>query len=124
MLDLDQCSCAGNNLDKLLQPTILLLLSQQESHGYGLVDKIRESPMFNGMKPDPAGVYRTLKTMEDHGLVASRWDLVESGPPRKLYQITADGAGCLAVWMQTLKEYRASIDALLALAEKGWESSG
>lgn len=30
----EKCSCKGYNLDKLLQPNVLILLAKQELHGY------------------------------------------------------------------------------------------
>ncbi len=100
MLDFDQCACAGSNLDKLIQPTILIFLAEEELHGYGLVQKIMNSPMFKGAKPDPTGVYRFLKSMEVRNLVVSSWEFVESGPPRKTYKITTEGVACMEKWIR------------------------
>lgn len=113
MVDLNQCPCAGINLDRLIQPTILLFLAEQELHGYGLIQKIMGSPMLNGEKPDPTGVYRSLKILENRGLVISSWELVESGAPKKIYKITAEGITCLSKWTGTLAEYRLAIEALI-----------
>jgi len=118
MLDFDQCACAGINLDKLVQPTILLFLTEQNLHGYGLIQKIMDSPMFKGEKPDPTGIYRFLKSMEDRQLVVSSWDLAESGPPKKIYKITGEGEACLQRWISTLRDYLASIETLVAVADR------
>lgn len=40
MLDQDRQPCCGKNLDKLIQPTILVLLAREELHGYALVRRI------------------------------------------------------------------------------------
>ena len=116
MTDLTQCPCTGMNLDKLVQPTILLLLAEQDLHGYALVQKMTNSPMFKGDKPDATGVYRFLKAMEDRSHVISEWDLTESGPPRKIYKITASGVACLDRWVASLQDYLESIQTLLASA--------
>ncbi|AFM23603.1 PadR family transcriptional regulator [Desulfomonile tiedjei] len=121
MKDLDQCPCAGINLDKLVQPTILALLAREDLHGYGLVQKITEYPMFAGDKPDPTGVYRFLKILEQRGLVTAEWELADSGPPKKVYKITAEGIECLERWIVTLDEYRRSIDTLLSGARSTLE---
>jgi len=118
MLDFDQCSCAGINLDKLVQPTILLFLAEQDLHGYGLIQKLMDSPMFKGEKPDPTGIYRFLKSMEDRKLVVSSWDLAESGPPKKIYRITREGVECLQRWTSTLRDYRTSIETLVTFADR------
>lgn len=118
MFDFDQCACAGINLDKLVQPTILLFLAEQDFHGYGLIQKIMDSPMFKGERPDPTGIYRFLKSMEDRQLVMSSWDLAESGPPKKIYKITGEGEACLRRWITTLRDYQVSIEALVTVADK------
>ena len=117
MLDFDQCACAGINLDKLVQPTILLFLAEEDLHGYGLIQKLMESPMFKGEKPDPTGIYRFLKSMEERRLVVSSWDIAETGPPKKVYRITGEGEACLQRWISTLREYLASIETLVAAAD-------
>jgi DNA-binding PadR family transcriptional regulator len=118
MIDLEQCACAGINLDKLIQPMILLFLSERDLHGYGLVQQITDSPMLKGDKPDPTGVYRFLKSMEERRLVISSWEFVESGPPRKVYRITPEGRLCLKKWIGTLRDYVNSIEGLLASADR------
>jgi len=118
MLDFDQCSCAGINLDKLVQPTILLFLAEQDLHGYGLIQKLMDSPMFKGEKPDPTGIYRFLKLMEDRRLVVSSWDFAESGPPKKIYKITGEGVACLQRWTSTLRDYLTSIETLVTVADR------
>ena len=118
MKDFDQCACSGINLDKFVQPLILLCLAEQDLHGYGLIQEIMNSPMFKGEKPDPTGVYRFLKSMEDRHLVVSSWDLAESGPPKKIYRITGDGFACLEHWISTLRDYLDSIRALVCGADR------
>ncbi len=123
MNDLDQCPCAGINLDKLLQPTILALLAESDLHGYGLIQKIVNSVVFRNGRPDPTGIYRFLKIMETRGLVISEWDLTAVGPPKKTYKITSDGVTCLARWIETLEEYRTSVNRLIRTAKAVLESS-
>ena len=114
--DFAQCPCTGETLDKLIQPAILAVLAEGPMHGYGLAERIGALPAFAGNKPDVSGVYRFLKAMEGKGLVLSSWDLSESGPAKKTYQITAAGQRCLRRWVRTLEEYREAITALLNTA--------
>jgi DNA-binding PadR family transcriptional regulator len=85
-------------------------------HGYGLAERIGALPSFAGDKPDVSGVYRYLKAMERRGLVLSSWDLSESGPAKKTYELTAAGRRCLRRWVRTLAKYREAITALLETA--------
>ncbi|MEW6349487.1 MAG: helix-turn-helix transcriptional regulator [Thermodesulfobacteriota bacterium] len=117
MIDLDQHPCCGRNLDRLIQPAVLLQLARDALHGYALIQALEESPMFAGSRPDPAGVYRYLKAMELRGLVSSEWDTAKSGPAKRIYRITKDGLACLDRWMDSLRAHRDSIQALLAEAD-------
>jgi PadR family transcriptional regulator, regulatory protein PadR len=107
------CACTGATLDKLIQPAVLAVLAAGPLHGYGLAEHIGGLPAFAGCKPDVSGVYRYLKAMEAKGLVLCSWDLSESGPAKKVYQITPAGQRCLRRWVQTLEEHRKAVTALL-----------
>jgi PadR family transcriptional regulator PadR len=114
-----KCSCKGYNLDKLIQPNILTLLAGQDLHGYLIIQELENKNMFQGEKADSTGIYRTLKLMEDKGLVNSRWDLGGSGTAKKVYCITEDGLNCLRNWVNTLRSYRDTIDQIIKEAETG-----
>lgn len=107
------CACEGNTLDRLLRPAILGLLARRAMHGYILLQELQRLRMFGCQSPDPTGVYRTLRLMEGEGMLTATWDLADSGPARRRYRMTKAGKACLATWIQTLEEYRASIDQLL-----------
>ena len=109
----DNCPCTGNTLDKLIQPMILTILSQEDLYGYLIVQEIAEKPMFNGQKPDGTGVYRSLKLLEKRGLVSSEWSLSDSGPAKRFYKLTKAGSECLLRWIASLEAYRQAIGALL-----------
>jgi poly-beta-hydroxybutyrate-responsive repressor len=117
-LKLDDCPCAGGTLDKLIQPAILIVLSEGPLHGYALAERLSEMPMLGGHKPDGSGVYRFLKTMERKGLVTSSWDTSQSGPAKRAYQITQTGECCLRTWISTLEDYRDGVNYLLRAARK------
>lgn len=117
MLNLDTCPCAGNTLDRLIQPAILSLLSEGPMHGYGLADRLRRFSATRDGGPDVSGIYRLLRAMQQKGLVESSWDLSHGGPPRRLYRITRDGRRCLSRWVATLRRYREAIDQLIDTAQ-------
>lgn len=110
----NRCSCKGYNLDKFLQPNILILLAQENLHGYSIIQKLEEERNAFGEKFDSTGVYRTLQTMEKNLLVESSWDMEGTGAARKTYQITAEGRACLANWVETLSWYRSIISELIS----------
>lgn len=108
------CPCKGTNLDRLLQPAILQAVSRQPLHGLAIVSAIAEGPMCAGIQPDPAGVYRYLKKMEQAELLRSAWEVDESdGRPRRLYTITEHGRVCRNNWAIALSDYAAAITKLV-----------
>jgi DNA-binding PadR family transcriptional regulator len=42
--------------------------------------------------------------MEGAGLVTSTWDTTGTGPPRRVYRVTAEGDRYLARWVADLQE--------------------
>lgn len=112
-----KCSCKGYNLDKLLQPNILIILAKQKLHGYMIIQELGFGDKFHAKKVDNTGVYRTLKTLEDRGMVRFEWDLDEPGPAKKTYMITDKGLQCLETWIQTLEDYKNSIESLIKEAK-------
>ncbi|MHB1457156.1 MAG: helix-turn-helix transcriptional regulator [Armatimonadota bacterium] len=112
-LKYQDCPCAGRNLDKLVQPAILAVLASEEAHGYILVQRLMEMPMFRGQKPDATGVYRYLRQMEERELVTSKWDTSKAGPAKRVYGLTEEGRSCLAHWIDTLSAYHDALGELL-----------
>ena len=108
------CPCKGKNLDKMLQPGILISLFHEDKYGYSIIRDLEENPMFDGTSPDKTGVYRYLKRMEASGYLVSRWEFEEdNNTPRKIYSITDKGRSCLSNWKATLLEYASSVADLV-----------
>jgi DNA-binding PadR family transcriptional regulator len=120
-MDLDQCACSGRTLDRLLRPAVLALLAREKTHGYDVVQKLKELEMFAEVPPDTSGVYKVLKSMEEEGLICSNWEFGDMGPAKKQYALTKQGKDCLKKWAETLRAYRAQIDGLLTLLDLNQE---
>ncbi len=118
LTELADCPCSGRNLDKLIQPAVLAILAEKALHGYRIVQSLANMPMFKGHEPDNTGVYRFLNAMEERGLLTSAWDMSDSGPAKKLFDLTKKGRECLAKWVATLREYREQIGELLEHLER------
>lgn len=71
-----------------LRPCLLLLLREEPAHGYELLER---SGALGLDGSDPGRLYRTLRKLESEGLVRSAWKPSETGPPRRIYQITRRG---------------------------------
>lgn len=116
--ELSECSQLGKSLSHLTQPSILAVLAKSDKpvHGYLIIQEMTNGPMFGGNAPDPTGIYRILKQMENNGYVESEWDTSESGPAKRCYSMTDEGRACLRRWIDALACYSASIQDLRILA--------
>ena len=114
----EDCPCAGRNLDKFIQALVLAGLSDGPLHGYRILQNLASLPMFEGHRPDATGIYRFLKAMEERGLVTSAWDLAESGPAKRMFDLTAAGRVCMAKWVATIDTYHRQVGQLLEYLRK------
>lgn len=104
-------------LEKLVQPAILLLLAQSPSHGYELLQRLSRMDCVEG-EPDTATVYRTLRRMEQEGLVSSGWEHGEYGPARRQYRLTGEGVSLLDRWAGALEERMKQIGSFISLYKR------
>ena len=82
-----------------LRSCLLLLLREQAVHGYELLERLQA---FGFDRSDPGGLYRTLRALEDDGLVRSAWEKSETGPDRRIYELTRAGGEELHRQVKTL----------------------
>ncbi|HAF60401.1 MAG TPA: transcriptional regulator [Clostridiales bacterium UBA9856] len=109
----EKCSCRGYNLDKLIQPNILIILAKQSMHGYSIIQELERKNLFVDERVDNTGVYRALKTLEDREMIRFEWITEKSGPAKKNYMITEKGFECLENWISTLEDYKKSIETII-----------
>jgi DNA-binding PadR family transcriptional regulator len=109
------CPCEGQSLDRLLQPTVMALLTEGPLHGYALIERLKDSPLMKGNAPDPTGVYRLLNTLEEQGTVSYTWSESEGGPAKRLYKLTPSGRKCVDKWIKTLDGYQKDIGRLVKM---------
>lgn len=95
----------------LLQPCLLLLLSERPGHGYALLERLRSFDLL--LQDDPGTVYRALHGLERKGLVEARWEANPSGPARKVYNVTRPGTAALRSWTRDLEGMRKILDHYL-----------
>lgn len=109
----NHCCCRG--LKGSMQPRILLLILQKPMYGYELLDSLAREG--NPGAPDPGGLYRMLRAMEQEGLLSSSWETNEGGPARRMYQITQAGEVQLKNWAHTLRDTRDWLEQFLSAYE-------
>ena len=55
-------------------------------------------------------LYPVLHSLEDNGLLASKVEPSVSGPPRRYYEITAEGRETLVTWQGVWKQMKLFVD--------------
>lgn len=90
----------------------VLSQSQEPLYGYQIAKMLEESaPDIPMMKQGT--LYPVLRSLEENGLLESRVEPSVSGPPRRYYQITAEGRQALGewieIWFQTQKFVEANL---------------
>lgn len=93
-----------------LRPCLLLLIGEKSAYGYDLLERLR-AVGFN--KVDPGLLYRTLRAMEQEGLVRSNWADSEVGPPRRTYELSEEGLDWLHAWAGSLRQTERTIGLFL-----------
>lgn len=67
---------------------VLSVLAVAPRHGYG----ISQALVSAGLQPiKGAQLYPALVRLEDEGAIVAQWEQSESGPARKVYELTAAG---------------------------------
>src|SRR5688572_18948574 len=92
--------CADMKLDKELVaassvPLILSILTEGESYGYAIIQRVRE--LSDGRVEWTDGMlYPVLHRLETQGAITARWRTAENGRRRKYYALSAPGRRALA----------------------------
>ena len=109
--------CHGkiDRIPNFAQPRLLLELAKKPAHGYELIEHLSEG---GGTAPDPGNFYRVLRGLEEEGLVSSRWDTQNTGPARRVYELTDPGLDFLHAWAVTIKQTHQSLGRFLSDYQK------
>ena len=105
------CNCKVERVPNFAQPRLLLELAKKPAHGYELIEHLSEG---GGTAPDPGNFYRVLRTLEEDGFVCSTWDTQNTGPARRVYELTDQGREFLHAWAVTIKQTNQSLDRFLS----------
>jgi len=100
-------------MERFLEVCLLLLLYEEIGYGYGLIEQLA-SFGFSEDDLNVSTLYRTLRKMENEGLVTSIWEEGGQGPRRRVYEITMNGKGDLDQWIRILKVRKSRIESLIS----------
>lgn len=88
---------------------ILDVLSIAPRHGYG----VSQALVAAGLQPiKGAQLYPTLVRLENDGAILARWEESESGPARKVYELTTAGRAQRAALRAEWHAFIAAADAV------------
>ena len=113
ILENEKCACRGGNLDRFIQPIILMILKEEPSTGYRILKQMEQFSMFGDSRPDATGVYRYLRLMEERELLEQFEEREGENKYKKKYRITENGKECLENWKGTLTAYAKAIEELV-----------
>lgn len=103
-------------MEKFMVPCLLFSLKGKRSHGYELMEKLKPFG-FEGSSADMTTLYRTMRHLEEGGMVISSWEDGVQGPSKRVYELTKEGKTLLDNWVIAIKENRVRLDRFITLYE-------
>lgn len=100
----------------LLEFIILSYLSDKEYYGYELISEIKR---FTSIDIAEGTIYPLLNRLKKEDLVTSKWVEMQTGVPRKYYQITKLGREILMNMKNSWEELNSSLQSLVFEDAKG-----
>ena len=104
-------------VERFGEAALLVSLAARPTHGYELIERLPE--LSGGDRVDVGNLYRTLRSLEDEGLVTSEWQPELPGPAKRTYTLTAEGHAVLASWLAAVEQLRDGLTMFLERSEKG-----
>jgi PadR family transcriptional regulator len=100
-----------------LEPFVLVLIASGICHGYALASRLAELEVAPGAL-DVGELYRTLRELEEVGLVRSEWVSPPGGTRRRDYVLAGPGQARLREWGAVMHERARLVDEFLAAYEQ------
>lgn len=103
-------------VERFVEPALLLLLRDDEVHGYDLAARLEA--LAPDDRVDLGNLYRLLRSLEEEGLVASRWRDDLPGRVKRTYTLTPTGRELLDAWAGALRAVNETTAAFLRRYQK------
>jgi PadR family transcriptional regulator PadR len=104
-------------VERFVEPALLLVLRDGETHGYDLADSLAELAPDDPV--DLGNLYRLLRSLEAEGVVTSRWRDDLPGRAKRTYELTDAGRRLLDTWADALRKADDNIVAFQRRYEEG-----
>jgi DNA-binding PadR family transcriptional regulator len=104
-------------VERFGEAALLLELADRPTHGYELLELLPE--LSGDDRVDVGNLYRTLRSLEDEGLVSSEWSADLPGPTKRTYTLTDEGREVLVAWLRAVAGLRDGLGAFLDRAREG-----
>jgi DNA-binding PadR family transcriptional regulator len=119
----NHCGCWHNYPERgWIQFLILRFLYEKPTHGYQLLEEIEERTC-GCHRLEPGSMYTILRRMEEKGLLESKWERVEGGPERRVYNLTRKGVEALRVGLKSLVRRKLLFDDLVKFYHENFEKT-
>ncbi len=102
-------------LDRLrrgaVEPCVLTLLTSGPAYSH---DIVRTLAGVEGMVTSEGTVYPMLSRLRRAGLVQTSWRESPTGPPRRYYELTAQGRHAVSAFAEAWHTFRAGVDQIIS----------
>ncbi|MBN1651125.1 MAG: PadR family transcriptional regulator [Bacteroidales bacterium] len=93
----------------VLELCTLAIISERDAYASDIIDQLKVSDLI----VVEGTLYPLLSRLKNEGMLSYRWEESTSGPPRKYYQLTAEGEEALSRLKQNWKELTKAVDQII-----------
>lgn len=97
-----------------LEYCVLALIQQIPRYAFEMIEALGQT----GMLTTEGTLYPLLSRLRRDGLVKTEWRESSDGPPRRYYELTAEGRRALTAFRNEWTTFRAAVDGILKEATK------
>jgi PadR family transcriptional regulator PadR len=110
-----QVAAVTDALDRLrrgaVEPCVLTLLASGPAYSHDIVRTLAGVP---GMLTSEGTVYPMLSRLRRAGLVQTSWQESPNGPPRRYYELTAEGRHAVSAFAEAWQTFRRGVDQIIS----------
>jgi len=92
-----------------LEYCVMALIRETPRYAYELIEALGKT----GLLTTEGTLYPLLSRLRRDGLVKTEWQESTDGPPRRYYELTAEGRRALAAFKTEWTSFRGAVDGIL-----------